>query len=283
MLRTATSPIPSASGLTNANFHSAHGAAHRFGAKRLQIVQGDRGARFRAAVAVVDRNAEIVEKLDRGGLGERAADEQRAQTAAESLVNILQQHAAERGMRAAARECAIDGDQRVQHAALERRQGCESFAQAALKIFQDQRHNGHVGDFVARECVANKFGAQRAQMHDGAAAGERHDEAAHEIDGVICGNDAQIARARPKRKNRRHGHALLEIILVREDAALGTASCAGGIDDAGGIFALPRARTLARANREIPPSALRRARSAFGGASLTSTVRGEALEFLRPA
>ena len=128
----------------------------------------------------------------------------------------------------------------------------------ALKVIQYERHNGHVGDFVARECVANKFGAQRAQMHDGTAAGERHDEAAHEVDGVIRGNDAEIARARPKRKNRGDGHALLEIILVREDAAFGTASCAGGINDAGGIFALRAAQTSARANRGIPPSVLRR-------------------------
>ena len=59
------------------------------GRKGLQVVQGDRGARFRAAVAVVDRNAEIVEKLDGGGFGERSADEQCAKAATESLMNIF--------------------------------------------------------------------------------------------------------------------------------------------------------------------------------------------------
>ena len=58
--------------------------------ERPQIIQRDRRARFRAAVAVVNGNAEVVKKFNRRGLGERAADEQRLQIAAKGLVNILQ-------------------------------------------------------------------------------------------------------------------------------------------------------------------------------------------------
>ena len=53
----------------------------------------------------------------------------------------------------------------IQHAALGRRQCRESLAQPALEVFQNQRHDGHVGDLVARECVANVSGPQRAQMN----------------------------------------------------------------------------------------------------------------------
>src|SRR5579862_7577424 len=90
-------------------------------------------------------------------------------------------------------------------------------------------------------------------MYHCAAAGEGHDKAAHEIDGMIRGNDAEITRAGPKRKNRSHRHALLEIILVREDAAFGATSRTGGINDARGIFALPlREHGLARIVEFLP-------------------------------
>ena len=75
--------------------------ADRVGAKRLQIVHGDHRAGFGAAVAVADRNAEIVEELQRRRLGECAADEQRAQLAAECLMNCPQKRAAEFQIRAA--------------------------------------------------------------------------------------------------------------------------------------------------------------------------------------
>ena len=69
--------------------------------------------------------------------------------------------------RLAARERAIHADQRVEHFAFGRRQRREFLAQAALQIFQDQRHHGHVGDLVLRESFADKFRPQRAQMNDG--------------------------------------------------------------------------------------------------------------------
>ena len=98
-------------------------------------------------------------------------------------------------------------------------------------------------------------------------------KAAHEIDRVVCGDDAQVSRARPERKNRRHRGALLEIIVVRQHAASWDGlpcrrnrrcrpcllACAGEI----------RARVAPRnSSQRTPP-----ARSAFGGASVTTTVR----------
>ena len=66
----------------------------------MQVVDGDGGAGFGEAVAVGDRNAEIVEKLQRLRLGERAADDDRAKFAAEGFVDLFQQAAAETKPRA---------------------------------------------------------------------------------------------------------------------------------------------------------------------------------------
>ena len=121
------------------------------------------------------------------------------------------------------------------------------------RFFRIKRHDGHVGDFVSGESFADVFRPQRAQMHDGAAAGEGHDEAAHEVDRMIGGNDAQVARAGPEGKDRRDGCALFEIVSVREHASLGAAAGARGIDDAGRIGALSRAKfRLALAAKLLP-------------------------------
>src|ERR1700738_1461739 len=62
--------------IQDTDFHPGNGPTHSFGTEGLGIVQGDGSARLRAAVAVVDGNAEVMEKLNRRGLGERAADKQ---------------------------------------------------------------------------------------------------------------------------------------------------------------------------------------------------------------
>ena len=90
------------------------------------------------------------------------------------------------------------------------------------------------------EGFADEFGAQRAQMHDGGAAGEGANETDHEINRVIRGENAEIAHAGPKGIERRERNALLEIIFVRQDAAFRASAGAGRIDDAGRVFALAR-------------------------------------------
>ena len=77
-------------------------------------------------------------------------------------------------------------------------------------------------------------------MDDASSAGERAEKTDHEIDGVIRGKNAEIADARPKRIERGERDALFEIILVRHHAALWTAACTGGVDDAGYVFSFAR-------------------------------------------
>src|ERR1700722_4745470 len=77
-------------------------------------------------------------------------------------------------------------------------------------------------------------------MNDGGAAGDRADEADHEVDRVIRREDAEVAHAGPERIERREGDALLEIIFVSQDAALRASARAGGIDDASCVAAFAR-------------------------------------------
>src|ERR1700683_1286033 len=81
--------------IARADFHSANGSADGVGTEWLLIIQRDRGARFRASVAVVNRNPQIVKERDGRGFGERAAHQQRAKAAAEGLMNVLEKRAAE--------------------------------------------------------------------------------------------------------------------------------------------------------------------------------------------
>ena len=92
------------------------------------------------------------------------------------------------------------------------------------KFFKNQRNHGHICDFIFRERLSDKFRTQRPQMDNGPSAGKRHKKAAHEIDRVIRGDNAQVARAGSKRKNRRHGGALLQVIVVSQHAPSGVAS-----------------------------------------------------------
>src|SRR5882762_9949245 len=147
-------------------------------------------------------------------------------------MDILDNQPAETKTRLPPRECAIHTDQGIQRAPLSRRQRRKSFSQAALQILQDQRHDSHVGDLVSRKRLANEFWPQSAQVDDGAAAGEWHDESAHEINRMVRRNYAQVTRAGPEGKNRRNGAALFEVILMGQDAALRPASGTGGINDA---------------------------------------------------
>ena len=99
-----------------------NGLADGVSAKWFQIIDGDYGACFGAAVTIAYRNSQIVEELQRFGFGEGAAYKQGAQLAAEGLVNLPQKRAADFKIRAAARQGAISGYQRVQDFSLAWRQ-----------------------------------------------------------------------------------------------------------------------------------------------------------------
>src|SRR5205823_10165096 len=94
-----------------------------------------------------------------------------------------------------------------------------------------------ISDFVAHESVANEFRPKSTEMDHARAADERADESDHEIDRVVCGQNAEIPRSGPEWIPGSQGLALLEIIFMSEYATLGAAAGAGGIHDASCVFA----------------------------------------------
>src|SRR4029077_11850359 len=82
-------------GINDAQLHSSYRLSPPVGAEGPEIVHRDGGARLRASVTVGDLDAEIVEKFQSLGLGERSANQERAQSAAKGLVNILQKKPAQ--------------------------------------------------------------------------------------------------------------------------------------------------------------------------------------------
>src|SRR6202171_4238027 len=77
-------------------------------------------------------------------------------------------------------------------------------------------------------------------MDHASSTGERPDKSHHEINRVICGQNTQIAHARPKWIPRRQRSTLLQVTVVRKHASLRTPARPRRIDDAGRVFALPR-------------------------------------------
>ena len=73
-------------------------------------------------------------------------------------------------------------------------------------------------------------------MDHACAANERADESDHEINRVVCGQNAEIPHSGPEWIPSGQRLALLEIIFVSEYATLGAAAGAGGIHDASCVF-----------------------------------------------
>ena len=82
--------------------------------------------------------------------------------------------------------------------------------QPLLQIFQNQRDQADVGDFVFREGFANEFGAEGAEVDDRSSASERPEKADHEVNRVIRRKDAEVTDAGPEGIERSEGDALLE-------------------------------------------------------------------------
>src|SRR5579862_1578095 len=76
-------------------------------------------------------------------------------------------------------------------------------------------------------------------MHHARAADKRPDESHHEIDGMVRGQNAQIANPWPEWIPSGQRAALFQIILVRQHTSLWTSACSRRINDARDIFALP--------------------------------------------
>src|SRR5262249_40836675 len=138
-------------------------------------------------------------KLDHLRVAERPAGEYRAQLAAESVMNLLEQYSAQPQLRLLLGQRAIDLDHPVEYESLERRQFVEALLQTRLQVFQNQRGQRDIGDLVARERFAHEFRTQRPQVHHGSAANERADESDHEVYRVVRWQDAQVSHTRPER------------------------------------------------------------------------------------
>src|SRR5467141_589500 len=228
------------SGIYDANFHPRQRLAYGVRAKWFQIVDRNGGASFRESVSVSDRNTEIVEKLQRLRFGESAAYDDGAEFSAKRFMDLLEQAAAEAETRPAFGERLVDSNERVKNFTSARWQRVKACLQAFLQVFQDESNETHISDFVFRKSFAHVFWTQRPQMYDRCAARKRSEKTNHEIDGMVCWKDTEVADARPEWINQCQRDALFQIIIVRHHAALRSAACAGGVDYASRVLAFAR-------------------------------------------
>src|SRR4030095_2421807 len=224
-------------GISNADFHAWKRLSDGVRAKRFQIVDGDRGAGFGEAVAVSDGNADVIEKLQSLRLGERATDNDGAELASKGGVTVLQEGAAEPKTRAAFGEGLVHRDEKFEGLPFAWRKFGEARFQAFLEIFQDQRDEADISDFVASEGFADELRTERAQMDDAGAAGKGAEKANHEINRVIGGKDTEITDARPEGIERSQRNALFEIIFVRHRADLRARTGPGRRDNGSDVLA----------------------------------------------
>src|SRR5207245_7058757 len=176
------------------------------------------------SVTISDGNPQIVEKLQSRRVHECAPGEHRQQLSTENFVDLRQQFAAKRHVRSFTSEELIDQNQTIEQKTLDRRQCVEIAFDSSLKVLEDHGHQTHVSDLVPNKRVANELGPQSTKMHYAGSADERSDKADHKIDGVICGQNAQIADSRPEGIPSSQRLALLQVIFMRQYAALWTAS-----------------------------------------------------------
>src|SRR5215472_1875269 len=202
LLRTATSPTPSLAAFTMRTSIPGSGlptVSARNGFRSLTVI----------AVTVRDRNSQIIEKLQRLRLSERATHDDGSQLATKCFVDLFQQRAADAKPWPALRQFFVDGYECVKQFALACRQSVEASLQTFLQILQNQRNKAHIGNLVPQKSFAHILGPQRAQMHDSCATGKRPEKSHHKIDGMVCWQNAEVAHSRPERVERSQRNALL--------------------------------------------------------------------------
>ena len=99
----------------NAHFHPRQRRANSVRPKRSQIVDRDSGAGFRESISIGDRNAEIVEKLQRLRFGEGAANDDGAKFSAKRFMDLLEKAAAEGETRLAFGKRLVDTNERIEN------------------------------------------------------------------------------------------------------------------------------------------------------------------------
>src|SRR5262249_34006312 len=98
-----------------------------------------------------------IEELQRLRLRECAANDDGAQLAAKRLMNLLQQSAAQSEPRSIFRQRFVHPNQCIESPTLAGRQSVKSRLEARLQIFQYQRHETEIGNFVLRKSPPHIF------------------------------------------------------------------------------------------------------------------------------
>src|SRR5262245_13018337 len=204
----------------DSQFDSRQWLAYGIRSKWLKVVDGDRRSSFRQAISVGHGDSQVVKKLQRTRLRESTTGDQRKELAAEGLVNLRKQAAAQTWFWCAAREKTVNGNEAIEHPATEGRQLVEASSQARFNGLQNHRNDAGIGDLEARKRFLQVFRPQSPQVHDGGATNKRSDKPNHEIDGVICRQNAQITHACPEWEPGHERLALLEIVAMRQHASL---------------------------------------------------------------
>src|SRR5262249_16789663 len=147
------------------DFDTGKRLADGVGTKRLEVVHRDCGAGLGEAVTICDGNAQFVEELQCLRFAESAADDDDAQLASEGPMHLLEQCTAQGQTRATFCERRIYGSESLEDFAFGRRQGIEARLQTLLEIFEDERNETYIGDFIFGERFAHVFRAKSAQMN----------------------------------------------------------------------------------------------------------------------
>src|SRR5262249_40185566 len=114
-------------------------------------------------------------------------------------------------MRSISGESAVENLELFEYESPQGWQISEALLQSYLQIFQDQRHESDIGDFVSRESFSHELRAERPQMHHRCATNKRSDESDHKIDRMVRGQDTQIPHARPEREESSERGALFQV------------------------------------------------------------------------
>src|SRR3974390_1910194 len=105
-----------------------------------------------------------------------------------------------------------------------------------LESLEDRRNQRYIRNLIFYKGFAYIFRPYGAKMHHGGPANKWPEKSHHEIDRVIRRKDAEISDAGPKWIPGGQCRTLLQIVSVRQHAALRASTSTGGKDNAGKIF-----------------------------------------------
>src|SRR6188474_1986359 len=125
-------------------------------------------------------------------------------------MNLRKQSSTQLRARLPACQQVVNGDEPLENPATKRRQLIEASSQARLNGFQDHGNDARVSDLEASKRFLQILRPQGAQVHHSGTANERANEAHHEINGMVCRQNTQVAHTWPKRVPGHQRLALLQ-------------------------------------------------------------------------